>query len=169
MKEDQRKKLDEIDDELVAKLDGILTAQQIKSFGESSPSDAAELSKRPAGDYLAVFDRSTLEVTDAQRKELQALQAEFNPRIAAVLTDSQKIQIADFKKSQIAAAAGRGAPPKQGNTLFRATRYALSHPAFAGRTLTPGRTLVEIEEEFQAEKSKADAAAKATTAADAPR
>jgi hypothetical protein len=167
MKEDQRKKLDEIDDELLAKLDKILTAEQIKSFGVPSPSDAVDLSNRPAGEYLTVLSRSTLELTDAQRKELQSLQTEFNPRIAAILTDSQKLQIADFKKSQIAAAAGRGAPPKQGNTLFRATRYALNHPAFAGRTLEPGHTLVEIEEEFDREKSKAEAAGKANTAASA--
>jgi hypothetical protein len=167
MKEDQRKKLDEIDDELIEQLDKILTAEQIKSFGVPSPSYAVDASKRPAGEYLPVFERSTLELTDDQKKELQALQTEFNPKIAAILTDSQKLQIADFKKSQISAAAGRGAPPRQGNTLFRATRYALNHPAFAGRRLTPGQTLVEIEEEFDAEKAKADAAAKANAAASA--
>ncbi len=56
--------------------------------------------------------------------------------------------IADFKKGQLAAAAGRGAPPRTGNTLFRATRYALNHPAFAGRTLKPGKTLVELQQEL---------------------
>ena len=35
-----------------------------------------------------------------------------------------------------------------GNTLFRATRYALDHPAFTGKTLTPGKTLVEIQQEL---------------------
>ena len=97
MKEDQRKKLDEIDKELIAKLDKILTAEQIKSFAEPDPSDAADLSKRPPGEYLTVFNRSTLKLTDAQRKELQALQKHFNPKIAEVLTDAQKTRIADFK------------------------------------------------------------------------
>ena len=90
MTKDQRKKLDEIDKELIAKLDKILTAEQIKSFAEPNPSDLADLVKRPPGEYLTVFDRSTPKVTDAQRKELQALQKEFNPKITKILTDSQK-------------------------------------------------------------------------------
>jgi hypothetical protein len=165
MTPDQRKKLDEIDKELIAKLDRILTAEQIKSFAEPNPSDVADLSKRPPGEYLTAFNRSTPKVTDPHRKELQALQKEFSSKIAKIFTDAQKTMIADFKKGQLAQPAGRGAPPKAGNTLFRATRYALNHPAFAGRTLKPGKTLVTIEEEADKEKAKADAAAKVKTAA----
>ena len=165
MTPDQRKKLDEIDKELIAKLDKTLTADQIKSFAEPNPADQADLSKRPPGEYLTAFNRSTPKVTDAQRKELQALQKDFSQKIAKILTDAQKTTVADFKKGQIAQAKGRGAAPKAGNTLFRATRYALDHPAFAGKTFKPGKTLVEIEEEADKEKSKADAAAKVKTAA----
>lgn len=164
MTRDQRTKLDEIDNELIAKLDKILNAEQIKSFAEPNPSDITDLSKRPPGEYLTVFDRSTPKVTDAQRKELQALQKDFNPKIATLLTDAQKAQVSDFKKGQRTTAAGRGAPPR-GNTLFRATRYPLNHPAFAGRTFKPGKTLVEIEEEFDKQKSKTDTGAQAKTAA----
>lgn len=35
------------------------------------------------------------------------------------------------------------------NPLFRALRYGINHPAFTGRTLTPGKTLVEIQQERQ--------------------
>ena len=105
---DQRKKCDEIDKELIARLEKILTPEQIKSFAEPNPSDGADLAKRPPGEYLTVFDRSTPKVTDAQRKELQALQKEFSPKIATVLTDAQKTSIADFKKDQLDRAAGRG-------------------------------------------------------------
>ena len=49
MTEDQRKKLDEIDKELIAKLDKILTAEQIKSFAEPNPSDAADLEQATCG------------------------------------------------------------------------------------------------------------------------
>ncbi len=165
MKEDQRKKLDELDNELIAKLDKMLTAEQIKSFAEPNPSDNDVLAKRPPGEYLTVFDRSAPKVTDAQKKELQALQKEFSLKIAKIMTDAQKSLIADFKKSQLAAATGGGARPKAGNTLFRATRYPLNHPAFAGKTFEPGKTLVEIEAEFEKEKSKAGAAVKAKTVA----
>jgi Arylsulfotransferase (ASST) len=151
---DQRKKLDEIDTELIAKLDKVLTAEQIKSFAAPNPNDYADLVKRPQGEYLAVFDRSTPKVTDAQRKELKALQKDFSPKIAKVFTDAQKTLIADFKKGQVAAAAGRGGPPRMGNTLFRATRYALDHPAFAGRTLKPGKTLVELQQELDKPQPK---------------
>jgi hypothetical protein len=161
MTDEQRKQLDEIDADLLPKLDKILTADQIKSLTEPLPSDAADLAQRPAGEYLTVFNRTTLEVTEAQRKDLQALQQEFSPRIAKVLTDAQKTQIADGKKNTLARSAGRGGPPKGGNTLFRALRYPADHPAFASRTLTPGKTLVEIEEEAAKERAAAEAAAKA--------
>jgi hypothetical protein len=164
MTKDQRKKLDDIDDELIAKLDKILSPDQVKSFAERIPSDAADSSKAPAGDYLTRLSRSTPAVTEAQRTELQALQKEFNPKIALILTDAQKAMVTDYKKSRVAAAVGRGAPPRSGNTLFRATRYALGHPAFAGKTLEPGKTLVQIEEEFDKEKSKTDAAQVKTAA-----
>ena len=53
----------------------------------------------------------------------------------------------EFKKN-IAGTPTRK-PRKTGNTLFRATRYALNHPAFEGKTLKPGKTLVEIQEELE--------------------
>ncbi len=164
MTPDQRKKLDEIDKELITKLDKILSAEQMKSLAEPNPNDAADFSKRPPGEYLTVFNRSTLKITESQRRELQALQKEFSPRIAGILTEAQKTMIADAKKNPNARAAGRGSPRRQGNTLFRATRYALDHPAFAGKTLTPGKRLVEIEEEFDKQKSKTEAGAKAKPA-----
>ena len=87
---DQRKKLDVIDKELIAKLDKILTHEEINSFALPNPSDAADNTKRPPGEYLLMFNRSTPKVTDAQKKELQALQKDFSPKIAKILTDAQK-------------------------------------------------------------------------------
>src|SRR5262249_22845929 len=49
MTRDQRAKLDEIDKELIARLDKFLSAEQIKSFAEPNPNDMAEFIKRPAG------------------------------------------------------------------------------------------------------------------------
>jgi hypothetical protein len=161
---DQRKKLDDLDAELVAQLDKVLTAEEIKRFAEPNPDDAADFNKQPAGAYLTVFNRSTPALSDSQRKELQALQQGFSPRMAEILSDAQKTQIADIKKGQ-GPAAGRGPARRQGNTLFRATRYAINHPAFAGRVLVPGKTLVEIEAEFDKQKAEAAAAAKAASAA----
>ncbi|HEV3342003.1 MAG TPA: hypothetical protein VG125_16670, partial [Pirellulales bacterium] len=158
---DQRQKLEEIDNQLMAKLAGLLMANETQKFAEPSPGDDAEFSKQPAGVYLTQFNRSTPPLTEIQRQGLQALQQEFSPRIAEILTDAQKTMIADRKKRQLDAVAGRGGPARPGNTLFRATRYAVNHPAFTGRTLEPGKTLVEIEEELDKQKSEAGASAKA--------
>lgn len=66
---------------------------------------------------------------------------------------------------------GGGPPPRPGqrrpgNTLFRATRYALDHPAFQGRTFEPGKTLVEIQQELdKAQQTEKAGSAKAKPAA----
>jgi hypothetical protein len=51
------------------------------------------------------------------------------------------------KASLVLAAPRGGSPRKPGNTMFRATRYTLNHAAFKGKTLEPGKTLVEIRRE----------------------
>jgi hypothetical protein len=142
MKEDQRKKLDAIDTGLIAKLETVLDADQKKNLTE--PSDN-EMSKAPAGEYLSALTRDTLKLTDAQAKEMEALRKEFNPKIAEILTDDQKRIVADIKKNM--AAPRPGGRRRAGNTLFRAIRYPMNHPAFVGKTLEPGKTLVEIQEE----------------------
>ena len=40
--------------------------------------------------------------------------------------------------------------------MFRATRYALNYPAFEGKTLKPGKTLVEIQEDRDRAQQKQD-------------
>src|SRR5207244_1148117 len=98
MKDDQRKKLDEIDKELIPKLEKVLTGEQIKILAE--PIDDAIWSTVPAGEYLLTFKRNKLKLTDAQTKTLQALQKDFDPRIGKILTDEQKRSMEDFKKGQ---------------------------------------------------------------------
>src|SRR5262249_45921002 len=153
---------DEIDKELNVKLDEVLNPEQKKILNE--PGDI-DLSKVPAGDYLPAFKREKLKLTEAQTKSLEAIQAEFNPRIAMILTDDQKSMVEDRKKSLAAARAGT--PRKAGNTMFRATRYGLSHPAFEGKTLKPGKTLIEIQEERDQAQSNQDATLATAKPADA--
>jgi len=153
IKDAQRKKLDEIDKELNVKLDEVLKPEQKKILNEPGTID---LSKIPAGDYLSVFKQEKLKLTAAQTQALQAIQTEFNPQIAMILTEEQKRLVEDRKKN--VAAAGAGTPRKPGNTLFRATRYAANHPAFEGKTLKPGKLLVEIQEERDQARSRQDAA-----------
>ena len=96
-----------------------------------------------------MFDRSTPKLTDAQRKELQALQKDFNPKIAKILTDAQKTLSRGLQERPAPQ------PPDAGATQARVIPSSeprdthLNHPAFAGRTLKPGKTLVEIEAESE--------------------
>jgi hypothetical protein len=143
MNVDQRKQLDAIDKELNAKLEKVLTVEEWRMFTE--PSDI-DVSKIPAGEYLAAFKSTKLKLTEAQTKGLQTLQQEFDPKIAKILTDDQKRTLEDLKKKPATAGAGGGRKP--GNTLFRATRYGLDYPAFQGKRLTPGKTLLEIQQEL---------------------
>ena len=73
-----------------------------------------------------------------------------------MLTEDQKRQIDEFKKNM--AGTGTRKPRKTGNLLFRATRYALNHPAFDGKTLKPGNTLVEIQEQLDRPVQETDLA-----------
>ncbi|HEV2969316.1 MAG TPA: aryl-sulfate sulfotransferase [Pirellulales bacterium] len=170
MKEEQRKKLDEIDKGLIAKIEQALTAEQKKILAEPIDFD---FSKFPApGEFLSAFKRDKLKLTDAQAKEMQSLQNDLDSKLASILTDDQKHQIEEFKNNPPGgrpggAPPGRGGPggppggggpggprpggggpPRMGNTLFRATRYALDFPAFKGKSITPGKTLVEIQQEL---------------------
>ena len=183
MKEEQRKKLDEIDKELIAKLEKALTAEQKKILAEPIEFD---FSKFPLpGEFLSAFKRNKLKLTDAQTKEMQALQKDVDSKLEKVLTEDQKQGIEQTKNRFFAGgpggpppegrggagpdgkgggrpggppaggpggpSPGRGGPPRMGNTLFRATRYALDYPAFAGRTMKSGKTLVELQREMDAD------------------
>jgi hypothetical protein len=181
MKEVQRKKLDEIDNELIAKLEKALTVEQKKILAEPVDFD---FSKFPLpGEFLSAFKRGKLNLTDAQTKEMQALQKELDAKLDKVLTDDQKQGNEDAKKQFLAGGPGgpppggpggfggpdrndgqrpggppgRGGPPRMGNTLFRAVRYGLDYPAFVGKTIKPGKTLVEIARELEKSKSSKEA------------
>jgi Arylsulfotransferase (ASST) len=206
MKEEQRKKLDGIDKDLIAKIEKALTPEQRKVLAEPIDFD---FSKFPApGEFLSAYKKGKLKLTDEQAKEMAALQKDVDAKLEKILTDDQRHQIEEQKARPFggvppAGNGGPGGPPggggaggpvfggapggppggggpgpggpggprpgggpnRMGNTLFRATRYAFDYPAFAGRTLEPGKTLVEIEKESDKQKPKPDADAKLKTAA----
>ena len=139
MKEDQLKKLDEIDAALNETINEVLDAAQRKVLVEPNN---IEYSRAPAGEYLSMFDRSELKLSQSQKETLQTLRRDANSKISMTLTDGQKRTIQRRKTSL-------GLPKRPGNSLFRATRYGLKHPAFDGKVLTPGKTLVAIQEDRQ--------------------
>lgn len=164
MSESQNKQLDELDDQLLAELEKILTSDQLKILAEPNPSDGADFGKAAAGEYLTALNRSALQLTEAQRSALQTLRQNFDPKFAELLTDAQRMPVSELRKNLAAPPADGGTPRRRGNTLFRATRFAVDYPAFSGKTLQPGRTLVEIEAEFDRQQTEAEAAAHAKPA-----
>ena len=63
MKKDERKKLDEIDKELIAKLNKALTAEQLKILAEPIDFDFSKFP--PPGEFLSAYKRNKLKLTDA--------------------------------------------------------------------------------------------------------
>jgi hypothetical protein len=217
MKEEQRKKFDEIDKDLIAKVEKTLTPEQRKTLAEPIDFD---LSKFPApGEFLSKYKKDKLKLSDDQAKEMAALQKDIDAKLDKILTDDQKHQIEEQKARPFGnvqpggggpggpgpgpggpggpgpggpggprffgggpggpggppggggpggpGGPGRGGPQRMGNTLFRATRYALDFPAFQGKKLEPGKTLVEIQQELDKPKAKTEADSTKLKTADA--
>jgi len=114
------------------------------------------------GDVLAPFVRDQLKLTPDQRKQVDELQKDLNAKLDKILTEDQRKQFQGLRNSPggggmpmgppggFARGGGPGGPPGAGGGmggppgLFRAYRYPIDHPAFAGRTLKPGK---KIEDE----------------------
>jgi hypothetical protein len=63
-----------------------------------------------------------------------------------LLTEEQKGQLRSMQRGAVAAAAGPGrSGPPGGTPLFRAYRYTINHPAFAGKKWTAGKSLEELQ------------------------
>ncbi len=210
MKEEQRKKLDEVDKDLIAKVEKTLTPEQRKILAEPIDFD---LSKFPApGEFLSTYKKGKLKLTDDQAKEMAALQKDVDAKLDKILTDDQKHQIEEQKARPFGGVQpagggpgggppgpggpgapggprgpggprfggpggppgggpggppGRGGPGRMGNTLFRAVRYPLDYPAFKGKSLEPGKTLVEIQQELDKPKPNKEADSPKLKTADA--
>ena len=95
MKEEQRKKLDEVDKELIAKVEKTLTPEQRKILAEPIDFD---MSKFPApGEFLSTYKKGKLKLTDDQSKEMAALQKDVDAKLDKILTDDQRHQIEEQK------------------------------------------------------------------------
>ena len=122
-------------------------------FGPSQP-----------GQILSPFLQARLQLTDAQKKQLAALQKEVDSRLEKLLTNDQKKQLKEVREMFSRGGpggfpgfgpkgpGGPGGPggfpgfgPPGGGGVFRTSRYAANYPGLAGRTLTPGATIEELE------------------------
>jgi hypothetical protein len=96
------------------------------------------------GRIFSPAQQDTLKLSAAQRSRLEAIQKEIDARLETLLTEDQKQQLQAMQRRPDAGGPGRSGPPG-GQPLFRALRYATSFPGFAGRDLTPGKTLEELQ------------------------
>ena len=108
----------------------ILTDDQKKrAAGEPIPEEPGQVV--PAG------VRTRLELTDAQREQVAALQKEAEGRLDRVLDEKQRAQFKAMRDKKPDPPGPGGPPgpqgPAGGGGLFRATRYPADYPGLKGR------------------------------------
>jgi hypothetical protein len=162
LKPDQRKDVDAFQKEVDATIDKTLDEEQKKKLKQVTSG---------AGGFTLpgqIFSTSTviqLKPNPEQKKALTELQKAADDKLEALLTDDQKKQFkqmkADFApRGPGGPGPGPGGPggpggggpppgmfngPPGGASLFRAYKYAAEYPGLAGRDLTPGQTVEEVE------------------------
>jgi len=147
--DEQKKDLVALQKAVDARFDRLLTETQRKQirtvFGQpGSPPAAPPFGA--AGRILSSAQQDALKLSPEQRKRLEEIQKDIDAKVETLLTDEQKKQLVAMRQ---AAPDGRGGPgddPPGGTPLFRAYRYAIDHPALAGRSLTPGKLLEELQQ-----------------------
>ena len=97
MSEEQLKKVDTLGDQLNAKLNELLTVEQRRIL--TGP-DLVPFHEIPAGEYLWALNNEHLDLTEDQAAAPKTLADELNPKIAAILTDGQKLSIENYKEQQ---------------------------------------------------------------------
>jgi len=146
--DEQKKDLATLQKAVTARLDRLLTSAQRKQikrvFGQpASPPAAAPF--REAARILSSAEQDRLGLSAEQRKRLAEIQKEVDAKVETLLTDTQKKQLVALRQAAPGRRGGSSAGPPGGTPLFRAYRYALDHPALAGRSLTPGKLLEELQ------------------------
>ena len=156
MSDEQKKQLKDFEDTVAKKLDKILTREQLDEYKDSRPGFGPGFGGPPkAGQVIPSFVRDKLKLGDDQNKEVAVLQREADQKLEKLLNGDQRKQLKDFAGGGFGP-GGPGGPfgggPPGGSSLFRAYRYALNYPAFTGRTLTPGKTVEEMQPKEQKKK-----------------
>jgi hypothetical protein len=151
--EDQKKDLESLQKIVDEQFEKTLTSaqrNQLKSvFAPFGPppgvaAPAGSGSSAQPGKIFTPAQQETLKLSPEQKKRLEEIQKELDTRLAMLLTEEQKRQLRTMQQQVVAGGPGRGGPPG-GTPVFRAYRYSVNHPAFAGKKLAPGRRLEEMQ------------------------
>ncbi len=155
---DQKKELETTEKDIGAKLDKMLTDEQKKQLKERPAFGPGAFAAMPLpGQIMSAPTQQRLKMTAEQKKQLAELQKEADGKIDTLLKDDQKKRLKENQENMKRFAAGPppggpggpggfpgfGAPG--GSGLFRAPRYAANYPGLAGKQLTPGKTVEELQ------------------------
>jgi hypothetical protein len=154
---DQKKDVAALQKAVDARFEKVLTEaqrKQIKSvFSMFSPPPPSPVPMNPTGPHpgkvLTPAQQETLKLSAEQKKRMEEIQKEIDAKLDTLLTEDQKKQLQTMRQSPptrvTAGAAGPppGRVPPGGTPLFRANRYAVDFPGFAGKKLEPGKLLEE--------------------------
>jgi hypothetical protein len=148
--------------------------QQLKKppsgFGPGGPGGPPGAAGAPRTvQILPAFLRPRLKLTDDQKKQLDALQKQVEDKVNQALSAEQKKELKEVLDGFVNAWGGApapaggggpgprgggpggggpgfGGPPPLGNAVFRCYRYAANYPGLAGKDLTPGTTIEELQQ-----------------------
>jgi hypothetical protein len=175
--DEQSGRLAELQKELEAKVDHLLTEEQKKQMHAPAPSPGPGAPTAPvvapdAVQVLPVALRPRLKLTEEQKKRAEELQKEAEQRMGQILTSEQLKQLKEMRErfvngwggqpppppsSGVANATRRppggpnppppagGGPPNLDSAVYRSYRYAANYPGLAGKDLTPGKTVEELQ------------------------
>jgi Spy/CpxP family protein refolding chaperone len=147
LNEDQKKQLGAFQKDAGAKLDKLLTDEQRKQFKE--PQGGGSMPR--AGEFMSPTLQARLKLSADQKKAVQELQKEADDTLAKLFTDDQKKQFKEMRSNVARAPGAPGGPPgfgpQGGSPLFRAYRFPTNYPGLAGKELTPGKTIEELQKE----------------------
>ena len=155
----QKTKLDATQKELIGKLETVLDASQRKQLLERRAADPMGFAGMTTpGEVLALPTQFALKLSAEQRAAVAAIQKEVDGKVSALLDADQKNQMKQLRAMMLrggppgmrrggppAGPGGPGGPGGMGNSVFRAYRYAKDYPGLAGKDLTPGKTVEELE------------------------
>jgi hypothetical protein len=148
---EQKNELAAFQKEIDGKVDKVLTQAQKKQFrgtpstGGPPPANHGAGGPSQPGKILSPPQQDALKLTSEQKKQLEMIQKGVDAMLDQLLTEEQRKRLKTMQGPIIIAAPGNRGGPPGGSPLFRARRYAVNFSGFAGKDLTPGKTLEEMQ------------------------
>jgi hypothetical protein len=153
----QKTQLEGFQKEISEKLDKLLTDEQKKQLKEPQGFGPGGFASFPQpGQLMSPTLQARLKLAADQKKQMEELQKDVDASLDKLLNEDQKKQLKEMRQGFGRGGPGgfgRGGPggfagfgPPGGSSVFRAYRYAPTYPGLAGKDLTPGKTIEELQQ-----------------------